>query len=534
MSSPIQPPARGQDAVAGGTNVPAPAGVALAGMAASTASPPAPVSGIAAAAETAAAGGAGVAPTVSNQPPAAQAGPAAGSVLGTGRSAEPTTGAARRAEFEVPRTPDGIELLMRARRGAFLGGVARGVADHLGVPVVWVRAAFALLAIIAGAGLVAYALLWIFVPLRPAAADSAPPPSPRERRQAIGIAAVGLALAIVGAAVGLGSAVGWVLGPLGLAAVGAAFIWREADDTRRARWRRSAAGIVTPGSGTWWRLGGGIALVVGGLVIFAVGRFNVDAVRSSLAAVLLTLVGVGVITIPWWLRLVRALGEERRERIAESERAEIAAHLHDSVLQTLALIQRQSADPREVTRLARGQERELRTWLYGPAGYSGGPGSGPDGGDRTLAAALATAAADVEDTYAIKVSPVLVGDADMHPGTVALVAGAKEAMVNAAKHSGETEVSVYAEVENGTISVFVRDRGNGFDPAAVSADRRGLAESIRGRMDRHGGAASIRSAPGKGTEVELSMPVEQQTPPVELKKRDKQPAANPTTAAAQQ
>jgi signal transduction histidine kinase len=423
------------------------------------------------------------------------------------------------------QTPDGIERLFRRRQGAFLGGVAGGVADHLRVPVIWVRAAFAVLSALAGAGIVAYALLWIFVPQNPVAA---PPPatSARERRQAIGIAAIGLALVFVGAALGFSSAVGWILGPLGLAAIGAAFIWREADDTRRARWRRSASGMATPGAAAWWRLGGGIALVVGGLTVFALGQFEFSAIRSALVAVLLTLIGIGLITIPWWLRLVRALGEERRERIAETERAEIAAHLHDSVLQTLALIQRQSGDAREVLRLARGQERELRTWLYGPAGYAGARGTpGQTDGDTMLAAALATAAGEVEDTYAVKVEPVVVGDAEMHPGLAALVAAAKEAMVNAAKHSGQTELSCYAEVEGGTASVFVRDRGVGFDPGAVDADRRGLAESIRGRMDRHGGTATVRSAPGQGTEVELTMPIEQQQPPVELKKRPEKESA---------
>lgn len=229
MSSPIQPPA-------------------------SPASPAAATEPTAAAEPTPADGPTAVAEPTPGSSVSVPAGPAAPAELATSRPALPS-GATRRVEIEIPRTPDGIEMLMRARRGAFLGGVARGVADHLGVPVVWVRAAFALLAIIAGAGLVAYALLWIFVPLRPAGVDPGEPASPRERRQAIGIAAVGIALAIVGAAVGLNSAVGWVLGPLGLAAVGAAFIWREADDTRRARWRRSAAGIVTPGSGAWWRPG---------------------------------------------------------------------------------------------------------------------------------------------------------------------------------------------------------------------------------------------------------------------------------------
>ncbi len=420
--------------------------------------------------------------------------------------------ATRRGEPQVVRTPDGIERLMRVRRGAVLGGVAAGVAAHLGVPVVWVRAAFALLGVLGGAGLVAYALLWIFVPQRPASDWPIQPTSAREQRQALGIAAVGIALVIVGAALGISSVVGWVLGPLGLAAVGAAFIWREADDTRKARWRRSAVGMVTPRAGTWWRLAGGVVLVIGGLTVFALGQFPFSAVRSALIAVLLTLIGVGLITIPWWLRLVRALGDERRERIAESERAEIAAHLHDSVLQTLALIQRQSSDQREVVRLARGQERELRTWLYGPTGYASAMGADPgtDPGSL-LTAALAAAAGEVEDTYAVKVAPVVVGDAEMNSGLVALVAAAKEAMVNAAKHSGETELSVYCEVEEGMARVFVRDRGAGFDPAAVGADRRGVAQSIRGRMDRHGGTAAVYSTPGTGTEVELTMPIEQRS-----------------------
>ncbi len=251
-----------------------------------------------------------------------------------------------------------------------------------------------------------------------------------------------------------------------------------------------------------------MVLVVGGLSVFALGQTDFTAVRSALIAVVLTLVGVAIITIPWWIRLVRDLGDERRERIREKERAEIAAHLHDSVLQTLALIQRQAGDNREVLRLARGQERELRSWLYGPAGYASPEGAGPSAPSTTFAAALANAAGEVEDTYAVAVSPVVVGDAAMGPHLAALVAAAREAMVNAAKHAGVAEISVYAEFEGGTASVFVRDRGAGFDPTGVGPDRRGLAESIRGRMDRHGGTATVRSAPGSGTEVELTMPVD--------------------------
>ncbi len=404
-------------------------------------------------------------------------------------------------------TLDGLPRLTRRSAGSVVGGVSGGIADHLSVPVLWVRATFAVLALAGGAGVLGYALLWIFVPQRRLAPGEAPPAaSPVERRQAYGVAAVGLALLIVATSLGFGDVLTWVLGPLGLAAIGAAFIWREADDARRARWRRTAVGIVGPSTGSGWRVAGGSLLVVGGLSVFAVGQLNFTAVRSALIAVVLTLVGVAVITIPWWLRLVRDLGDERRGRFRERERAEIAAHLHDSVLQTLALIQRQSADPREVQRLARGQERQLRTWLYGPAGYATA-GESPAPAFSSLAVSLAEIAGEIEDAYAIAVTPVIVGDAPMDQHLAALVAASREAIVNAAKHAEVAEISVYAEVEDGAASVFVRDRGVGFDTGAVGADRRGLAESIRGRMERHGGRASVRSAPGSGTEVELVMPV---------------------------
>ncbi len=403
-------------------------------------------------------------------------------------------------------TPDGLPKLTRRRDGAILGGVAGGIADHLHVPVLWVRATLVLLAL-TGAGVLAYALLWIFVPQRAQSKDQPPAPaSSLERQQAIGVAAVGIALLIVATALGLGPGLSWVLAPLGLAAVGGAFIWREADDARRARWRRTAAGIVGPSKTSLWRLIGGCTLVIGGLAVFALGQLDFTAVRSALIAVLLTLVGVAIITIPWWLRLVRDLGDERRGRVQERERAEIAAHLHDSVLQTLALIQRQAGDGREVLRLARSQERQLRTWLYGPAGYaSAGDTRAPQ--SSTLAASLSEVAGEVEDTYAIAVTPVIVGDVPMDEHLAALVAAAREAMVNAAKHAGVQEVSVYAEVEDGTASVFVRDRGSGFDPSDVGADRRGLADSIHRRMERHGGTATVTSRPGEGTEVELTVSV---------------------------
>jgi signal transduction histidine kinase len=220
------------------------------------------------------------------------------------------------------------------------------------------------------------------------------------------------------------------------------------------------------------------------------------AALNGLLAVLVAVVGLGLITGPWWWRLARDLGDERRARVRAQERAELAAHLHDSVLQTLALIQSRAAQPREVQRLARAQERELRGWLFGRPEANG---------DRTFGGAVEAAAAEVEDMHATSIDVVVVGDAALDERLAAVVAAAREAMVNAAKFAGVDQVQVFVEVEGDRATVFVRDRGVGFDPGAVDPDRRGVSESIVGRMARHGGTAAVRSSPGQGTEVELNM-----------------------------
>ena len=392
----------------------------------------------------------------------------------------------------------------RVRSGRIVAGVAGGVSEHLGVPVLWVRVVFAMLAGLGGAGLLAYALLWAFVP----AADgrAARPSTPREQQQAVGLVALGVGLALAGAALG-SSWGGWLTGPLGVALIGAALVWREADAGQRTRWR-SSAGAVFGGGGRMGllRVLAGIGLVASGIAVFLFNQGGLDQLQSVLLAVVATLVGVAVLTVPWWLRLMQALSEERRARIRTDERAEIAAHLHDSVLQTLALIQQQSDSTREVRRLARGQERELRSWLYGPQGYERAGEQATGAGATTFAAALHAVAGEVEDTYAVSVQVVVVGDGGLEESLPALVQASREAMVNAAKHAGIAELSVYAEVEPGQVDVFVRDRGAGFDPALVSPDRHGLADSIRGRMQRHGGTVTLRTAPGAGTEVHLVMP----------------------------
>jgi signal transduction histidine kinase len=257
---------------------------------------------------------------------------------------------------------------------------------------------------------------------------------------------------------------------------------------------------------TWTRILVGVTLIVVGLGVVVLARINLSSLGSALIAVGVTLVGVGLLTVPLWLRMVRALNAERAARIRNEEREEIASHLHDSVLQTLALIQRQAGDPQEVVRLARSQERELRRWLF--------EDTMPP--QASLAAALRTIAGEVEDQYGVKVTAVTVGDVSMDRGETgfglprehftALLGATREALVNAAKHADVPTIDLFAEVEPHQVGIFVRDRGTGFDLATVPADRQGLAKSIHARIERRGGTVAVESTPGRGTEVRITMP----------------------------
>jgi len=406
--------------------------------------------------------------------------------------------------------------LRRSGSHKIVAGVAGGLADHLGVPVVWVRGAFAVLTVIGFVGPLSYVLLWVF-------AAQAPPDertdevSAKERQQGIAMLAIAGGLFLVLSMLN-GAFAGWIIVPVVVGIGGAALVWREADEAQRRKWRDDARTgvsgfVIGDGRQARIRVAAGVLLVCVGVTLFLFGRISPALVPSVLIAVLATLVGAAVITVPWWLRLVRDLDDERRARIRDQEREEIAAHLHDSVLQTLALIQKQAESPREVVKLARSQERQLRTWLYGPTGYGRGRAAAEGGGEPetvvsggTLHEAIAVACGEVEDTFDVKVSQVVVGDCPMDVKLTALVQAAREAIVNSAKHSGVGEVSVYAEIEPDTVTVFVRDRGKGFDPEQVPTHRHGLADSIRGRMDRHGGKVRLRTSPGEGTEVQLEMP----------------------------
>ncbi|HEY8300624.1 MAG TPA: PspC domain-containing protein [Jatrophihabitans sp.] len=393
----------------------------------------------------------------------------------------------------VPAAPAAPAAPRRAYRRpdhGVLGGVAAGLAEHMGVRAAPLRWCFVLLSAAGGLGVALYGAYWIVLPTPPGVRSRIPAPL----EWLLGATAALVVTVVVATALPAG---GLVI-PTVLACLGGALIWRQASDSHRDRlWTLSRDSLA---AGTGERIGRarlvvGIALVAaGGAVVLA--HANVSAVRDGVLAVLVTVVGLAIISGPWWMRLVAQLAEERTARIRSQERADLAAHLHDSVLQTLALIQRNAESPREVARLARGQERELRTLLYGDRAASG-----------QLADDLRRTAGEIEDDYAVTIDVVVVGDLVMTADLAALVAAAREALVNAAKHSESTSVSLYAEVEPGAVHVFVKDRGVGFDPADVSADRQGLRGSITARIQRHGGNVEIVSRPGEGTEIRLGMPI---------------------------
>lgn len=391
--------------------------------------------------------------------------------------------------------------LRRSRSDRVVGGVAAGIGGHLGIDPLVVRLAFVVLAFAAGFGLVVYLLLWLLAPAEATAAPSVARPVARPTRQQL----LGTGLILAGVLMLLwitGLWLGWELGwPVSLAAIGFAILWaRSTGEEGRTRWDLASFGspleAMMGNRASVPRIVFGSVLILGGMTVFLAATTSLSAAANVVLAVIVTVVGLALLAGPWFWRVATELIDERNGRIRSEARAEMAAHLHDSVLQTLALIQR-SGEPKEMASLARTQERELRAWLYGRA---------PSIGGVTLRDAIDEMAGRVERGNLVRVEAIVVGDLAVDDeGLRALVAACSEATLNAAKHSGVDEVSVYVEVEDGQVSAFVRDEGAGFDPGTVPDDRRGIADSIVRRMERHGGTAEIRSEVGRGTEVVLRL-----------------------------
>ena len=400
----------------------------------------------------------------------------------------------------------------RRREGRLLGGVATGIARRVEVDVLLVRIGFVVLAAAGGIGVPLYLLLWVLLPEEPGDA-SGPTAASRaaealgtgtlsaRRMVALGLMALGGLLLVRRLGLWLGDGLVW---PLVLVAAGSAIVWaRGVGDNGTRPLRPNGPGTplasVVSAPVSPLRIALGTLLALAGIAGFLAANVTLSAVRDLALALVAATIGLGLLLGPWLWRLGTQLTQERRERIRQEERAELAAHLHDSVLQTLALIQRASDEPRRMVALARRQERELRGWLYS---------DGPAQGHRTLAAAVQALGDEVESVHGLEVEAVVVGDAERDGHLDALLGAIREACVNAAKHAGVDAVDVYVEVEPDAVVAFVRDRGVGFDPEAVAGDRHGIRESIVRRVERHAGRARVLSRPGEGTEVELSVPRE--------------------------
>lgn len=378
--------------------------------------------------------------------------------------------------------------LRRSATDRVLLGVAGGIGERIGVDPLVVRLAFVLLSLAGGVGFLAYlAALVASLEREPDEVVEIRPAGGR-RTVAVLLILAGVLLVLRDVGLWLGDGVVW---PAALAAFGSVVLWTRANLGRSRVARllsRSTTGAV--------RLVAGALLIAVGLAAFLWVGIRSGLLTNAPAAAAAVVVVLVVVMGPWVTRLARQASDERRERIRSEERASMAAHLHDSVLQTLALIQR-ADDPRRMASIARTQERELRGWLYGRA---------PSAGPRTLAPAVDAMVDQVEREHGIPVEAVTVGDAPMDEATTALVAAAREALVNAARHSGARSVSLYVEADGEAISAFVRDQGSGFDRGGVAPDRRGIADSIEGRIGRTGGEVAIVTAPGAGTEVRLHVP----------------------------
>lgn len=412
-------------------------------------------------------------------------------------SASPTPSASPASSPASP-APSGSQpaphRLTRLQAGAVVAGVAIGLARHVGLDVRLVRVAFVVANLAFGLGIGAYALLWALTPADDGAAHRS------SRRVPVQLLLVGAALLALG---GLGLTGQSVLPdmlrpmlPVLAVAVGAVIAWRDVEAFERQTW-------LGPGGGRRAvpRVLAGAALAAVGLVVLITSERGLSMAWDVGVATAAVIAGLGLVLAPWMAGFWRRYEREQTARIRETERADIAAHLHDSVLQTLALIQR-TDDPAMAARLARGQERELRAWLYGGAATAG-----------TLAGEVARVAHEIEDTHGVPIDFVVTGDRDLDDAGDVLVRALREALLNAVRH-GRPPVSAYVEIGAREAEAFVRDHGPGFDLddlGDVPTDRLGVRESIVGRMQRHDGTARFRRLE-EGTEVSLRLAFEAPDP----------------------
>jgi signal transduction histidine kinase len=398
------------------------------------------------------------------------------------------------------------EPLRRDPEDSLAGGVAAGIAAWRGFSPTTVRIVLVVVALFGGWAVPLYFIAWLLIPARDAEASIGSKARHDSSGVALAIALGSLLVVFLLLAGALNDTTvetyGW---PQVISVACLVLIWRNAPEREQAAMRHLVEPLESLGAGggkrrrgTVIRLGAAVVLLIAGVAWLLTSHASL-ALLHPLTGVLLVAAAIALLLGPWWLRIARDLVLERSARVRAEERADMASHIHDSVLQTLALIQRRADDPQQVVQLARAQERELRSWLF--------EGRAPGETDATsFADGVRLIQRDVEARHGVPVEVVTVGDCPLDDDLSALLAAAREATVNAAKWSGAGVISLYAEVEPGQVEVAVRDRGKGFDPGAVPGDRKGVAESIYGRMVRHGGSAAVQSAIGEGTKVTLQMP----------------------------
>jgi signal transduction histidine kinase/phage shock protein PspC (stress-responsive transcriptional regulator) len=413
--------------------------------------------------------------------------------------------------------------LRRDLRHGVVAGVLSGIGRRTGIDLAALRIGFVIVTIISGGlAVLAYLIAWAAIPAQsggPSAIRVGALPRIRsDWRIATGVGLLTLSTLLAFRELGIwwSDALMW---PLVLAAFGAVLLWERfrshgqdeeapaqawaagspasaetgtAPATARRAARHKGARFADLYSGVF-----GVLLVIGAALLFLAWNDFLGGLRDAALTAVVAIVALALILAPFLWRLGRNLANEKGERIRSQERAEVAAHLHDSVLQTLTLMQKRADDPREVASLARRQERELRDWLAGDRQTTRAD---------SFASALRSTAEEIEDDHRVVVEVVVVGDCGLSDGAQAVLGAAREALLNAARHAGEAgPIRVYAEITEGSVEVFVRDAGPGFDQDAVPADRRGVRESIVGRMQRAGGRAEVRAVPSGGTEVSITL-----------------------------